>query len=307
MSDYVCAIGGINADVKGVSAGHTEDSHPGKVIITPGGVARNISENLARLGLNVYLLGCAGNDIFGRFVLEASEKAGVNTKRIILSQDKRTGVYLSVSDECGNLIRAVNDMQETSGLIDKEYIDKNLDFIIQSRMIILDTNLGAEVMTYIADAAEGKRISVFIDAVSPSKAKKVTSIKTEIDYLSLNTSEYRTLFGHGYERGKQRGTELPNIKNLLLREGAEGAALLTVNDEILTDAATTDIIEPNGAGDAFNSGFIYGILKGSDKKDSMIYGKCASKFVLESECSAGGNINAVNLENLFNEAKRETE
>ena len=301
MSDYVCAIGGINADVKGISAGHSEDSHPGKVIITPGGVARNISENLALLGLNVYLFGCAGNDIFGRLVLEATEKAGVNTKRIILSQGKRTGVYLSVSDESGNLIRAVNDMQETSGLIDREYIDKNLEFILQSRLIILDTNLESEVLTYLTSAVKEKKVPVFIDAVSPSKVKKVTNIKSEIDYLSLNTSEYRFLFGRDYESGKHQPHESANTKNILLRNGAEGAALLTGNEEIFTDAAATDILEPNGAGDAFNSGFIYGLLKGCGKRDSMIYGKCASKFVLESECSAGGNLNAGSLENLFNQ------
>lgn len=306
MSDYVCAIGGINADVKGVSAGHSEDSHPGKVIVTPGGVARNISENLARLGLNVYLFGCAGDDILGRLVLEITEKAGVNTERIIVTQDKRTGIYLSVSDENGNLIRALNDMKETAAMIDREYIEKNLEFILRSRMIILDTNLESEVLTYLTSAAYGKKVPVFIDAVSSSKARKVMSVKSEIEYLSLNASEYRSLFGRDYESGKHHPHESASIRNILVRNGVKGAALLTGNDEIFTDAAATEVVEPNGAGDAFNSGFIYGILKGSGKKDSLIYGKCASKFVLESECSAGGNLNADNLENLFNETKRKT-
>ena len=306
MSDYVCAIGGINADVKGVSAGHSEDSHPGKVIVTPGGVARNISENLALLGMNVYLFGCAGDDILGRLVLESTEKAGVNTERVIVSQNRKTGIYLSVSDENGNLIRALNDMRETSAMIGREYFEKNLEFILRSRMIILDTNLEAEVLTYITSAAEGKKIPVFVDAVSSSKVTKVMSVKSEIEYLSLNASEYRSLFGRDYESGKHNPRESANIKNILVRNGAKGATLLTGNNESFTDAAAAEVVEPNGAGDAFNSGFIYGILKGSGKGDSMTYGKCASKFVLESECSAGGNLNADNLESLFNETKRKT-
>lgn len=304
MSDYVCVIGGINVDIKGISAGHAEDSHPGKIIITPGGVARNMSENLASLGMEVHLFGCVGKDVYGRMILESSVKAGVNTDKVLIAPDKKTGLYLSVSDESGNLIHALNDMLETSAMIDRIYIDRNLEFISGSRMIVLDTNIEIEVLMLITEEAEKKNIPVFIDAVSPSKVKKLKQIESAVDYLSLNSSEYRSLFGQGYEISKQRQPELSNIKNVLLRNGAEGAVLLSGKEKTVTDAAIPEIVEPNGAGDAFNSGFIYGILKGSDKSDSMIYGKCASKFILESECSAGGNLNSSNLEKLFYETKR---
>jgi pseudouridine kinase len=104
MQKYVCAIGGINLDIKGISDSDAKaDSNLGKVHFTPGGVARNISENLAKLNVPVYLLGCIGEDANGNLIEDKTKLAGVNTEHVFKNPDVKTSVYLSVSNNTGEL------------------------------------------------------------------------------------------------------------------------------------------------------------------------------------------------------------
>lgn len=57
-------------------------SNPGSVTATPGGVARNIAENLARLGTEVRLASRVGRDGFGRLVLVETAEAGVDVSAV---------------------------------------------------------------------------------------------------------------------------------------------------------------------------------------------------------------------------------
>ena len=64
----ITLLGGINMDVSVHTHGDAlaGDSNPGRVLCSPGGVARNVAENLLRLGIDVHLLGVLGDDVFGQ-------------------------------------------------------------------------------------------------------------------------------------------------------------------------------------------------------------------------------------------------
>ena len=75
----VVAIGAANIDINGYSASALlhEESNPGRVELCAGGVARNIAENLARLGVEVELLTALGGDGLQRLIIESCRAAGV--------------------------------------------------------------------------------------------------------------------------------------------------------------------------------------------------------------------------------------
>ena len=62
---YVAVVGGVNIDIGGrpLQPLIERDSNPGKVLISLGGVGRNIAHNMSLLGLNVRFLTAFGNDI----------------------------------------------------------------------------------------------------------------------------------------------------------------------------------------------------------------------------------------------------
>ena len=72
MSGHILVIGATLLDVKGKPDSGLEPgtSNPGHIRRTRGGTARNVAENLGRLGLEVVLLTAVGDDDTGRYLLE---------------------------------------------------------------------------------------------------------------------------------------------------------------------------------------------------------------------------------------------
>jgi pseudouridine kinase len=305
IEKYVCAIGGINVDIKGVASGISADSHPGKIIITEGGVARNMSENLARLNVNVSLMGCIGKDEFGKRILNSANKAGINVDKLLVLPDIKTAAYLSVSDNKGKLNYAVNDMNDSIIAVNEVYISSHYDFISKSGMIVLDANLDTNVLNKIIGIANSRGIPVFLDAVSEDKGIKVREISGLIDYLSVNSSEFESIFGAPSDSTGRENYITKNLKNVVIRKGKNGAELYNTESAktYKCRSLSVDVAEPNGAGDAFNAGFIYSVLNNYSIYDSLVFGTCASYFALRSNRTVPDDVTEEKLVKLFGESK----
>lgn len=311
MKGIVSIIGGINIDIKGIADSESveSDSHPGNIHLSPGGVARNIAENLSLLGSNVKLFGCVGDDEFGRIILERNDSAGVNSEGVIITSAVSTSVYLSVTNKSKDFHYAVNDTQRTSDLVTVDYIRNNSPALKESSMIVLDTNLNADALNEAVSIANENGIPVFIDVVSAEKSARVKEIDGHVDFLSVNKTEYRRLFGgeDGIADISKFGEREDHRKYsvIILKKDKDGADLLEIADgrvhrfkPILTDA-----VETNGAGDAFNAGFIFSILRKEQCDDRIVtagkFGICASWFALQSYDSVSEFLTRAKLMKLY--------
>jgi len=298
MQNYISVIGGINIDIKGIADNDSAqaDSHEGKVHFASGGVSRNISENLARLNVPVYLFGCVGNDFYGNFILERTSSSGVSIQHILKSDSASTAKYLSVSKSGGDLVYAVNDMKDSLGEITAEYIQKNSSVLSQSKLIILDTNLSKYVLKDVISLANENGIPVFIDTVSAKKAEVINELKGTVDFLSPNYLEFETIFGKG--TGKIFDEHHPNkFKYIILKKGASGVSLYDFTNKHLIDfkAIELNAIEPNGAGDSFNAGFIFGLINNYPVEECVKLGICAAYFTLQCVESVSEKLTPANL------------
>ena len=79
---FVVVVGGANMDIcaSPANALTMHDSNPGSVVTSPGGVARNIAENLARLGVDARLIAAVGADYHGDLLLQQGRAAIVIPK-----------------------------------------------------------------------------------------------------------------------------------------------------------------------------------------------------------------------------------
>ena len=113
----VVVIGGANVDIKARSTAPAtqQTSNPGHGSMTPGGVARNIAENLARLGTRTHLIAAVGRDALGDSLLAQTSAAGVRLE-FVQRSDRPTGTYTAILDSDGELIVAVADMEVTDDL-----------------------------------------------------------------------------------------------------------------------------------------------------------------------------------------------
>ena len=79
----VYVIGGVNMDIAGTPAAELRggDSNPGRVTLSPGGVGRNIAENLSRLGRRVSLITVLGDDAYAGAIREHCRNVGIDLSR----------------------------------------------------------------------------------------------------------------------------------------------------------------------------------------------------------------------------------
>ncbi len=115
-SPRVVVIGGATLDMKGrpkkplVSG----TSNPGYIRVSPGGVARNVAENLARLGVSTVLLSAIGDDAAGRQILEVTEAGGVDISQVLITSEYPSATYVAIVNQKGNLVVSIDDMESQS-------------------------------------------------------------------------------------------------------------------------------------------------------------------------------------------------
>ena len=104
--DYVVIIGSANIDVAGYSheSLNYADSNPGKIKFTPGGVGRNIAQNLALLGNKAWLLSAVGSDFYGQSLLTQTNQSGVYVDKCLIVPGENTSSYLSLLDNTGEML-----------------------------------------------------------------------------------------------------------------------------------------------------------------------------------------------------------
>ena len=315
MKKQIFVIGGINIDIKGVadSGKSAGDSYKGKIIFTPGGVARNIAENMARLGMKVYLFGTTGDDYFGNYIIRESKRSGVNTEFINKCASVETAKYLSVSSEANKIFYAVNDMSESSGKTNLKYIRSVKTILENSSMIVIDANLKEDVIEEIIELSDRKQIPVFADAVSSEKTIVFKNLKRKIDYLSVNENEFKSIFGKNnlseVFKNKKQKELFQNFGHILLKKGSSGVSLIETANRTVTKckALKTKIAEPNGAGDSFNAGFIFGLMNGYSKHEAIRMGTCASYLTLRTIKSVSEDIYLKKITELFHIKSRSNE
>lgn len=114
-NDYVVIIGSANMDVAGYShvSLNYADSNPGKIKYTPGGVGRNIAQNIALLNKPSWLLSVVGDDFYGHSLLKQTAQSGVHVDKCQIVHGEGTSSYLSLLDNTGEMLVAINDMSIT--------------------------------------------------------------------------------------------------------------------------------------------------------------------------------------------------
>ncbi len=278
----IIVIGGCNIDFIGKSDSElvTEDSNIGKVSISFGGVARNIVENMARLGVDVTFITAIGNDSLGKALKQ--ELVDLNVKVLTPANiDTNSGMYLAIHDDKGKMVLGLCD-QEIIDYITISYL-KEIDEIIESfDYLFIDTNLKKEIIDYLLIKYCDKVI--FTDVISTSKAKKILSNINMISYLKCNEIEAKSMFGDDYFKGFNDNTLIVTRgKNDILYN--EGSIVKSFKVD-----KVSEIVNETGSGDAFFGAFIYGILNGYSIDKSIALGQKNASLTLKVKEAVNKNL-----------------
>lgn len=246
MAHKIIVIGGVNVDIAGIPSSKLimRDSNPGHIHMTPGGVGRNIAENLSKLGEEVSLVTALADDTYSSIIKASCKNNNIDLSLSLNVPNSRSSVYLYIQDEAGDMVTAVNDM-DIMNEITPEYLSSILSKINSYDGCVIDTNLSKEAIDYICDNVN---IPIYADPVSTTKAVKIKDKLDKLTAIKPNLDEFNFL-----------GT---GSCKTFVSMGKLGIRAIWKDQDVTVPAKDVDVISTNGAGDAAMAGVVYGDLCG---------------------------------------------
>ncbi|MCV3743397.1 carbohydrate kinase family protein [Ureaplasma sp. ES3154-GEN] len=267
------------------------DSNPGNIYQTYGGVAKNIAENLVRLGFDVDFVFNVGNDKYGENAIDYLRSININTLATIYPHS--TDVYLSVFDDQNELVVAINDMPCVNHIDINYLVNKRLN-PDDYAFVICDANMQTATIKYVLNQFK----NVYIEGVSAKKIVRLRSVLNEIQTLKANFLEICTLLEvDNLDELIQKLQDL-KIPEVLITMGSKGSLLFKNQEVFQIPAQLATVTNVSGAGDAFLAGFLYTyyLAQKSDPYELLIGGSCASLITLRSPLTNSLELNPINLE-----------
>ena len=302
---FCVAIGGANMDILGAPHNDIQaaTSNPGRVSLSPGGVARNVAENIAKLGDKCYLIAAVGDDANGKALIENTRIAGVDTSHMHTFEGHNSSSYLSIIDQDGEMQLAISDMKIIEQLT-PNVLQKQLSLLKQAQMIVLDTNLTTDSLQFLF--ANLPNANFFVDTVSIAKAPKIQPYLSQVHSLKPNLLEAQSMSGITIESDQQ----LPQLATWFHHQGVRQLFISLGKDGLFfSDGKTQDVISlqadviknSNGAGDAMSAALVHSHLAGKNLLESCYYGLAAANCAIATSSTINNNLSVSSIEKLLKE------
>ena len=291
MKVYV--IGGANIDISGkANAGlKFKDSNPGKVALSFGGVARNIAENLARLGIPVIFISAFSDDLLSLSMLKHLKSLTIDTTNSKVVKNATTATYLALLNQDNDMEVAISDTSILSKL-DKNYLQPIIKKIKPKDILVIDTNLDASAIDYIFKNCKGK---IFVDPISTAKTKKIKPYLNQIYAIKPNILEAETIVNHKILKEKDIIEAAKKISKLGVNKtfislGKMGAYGFFDNAGELVRTKKVSIKSATGAGDAFMAGLVVSEIRNYNLNETLRYATGCALIALASESTVSNKI-----------------
>jgi len=255
---------------------------------TIGNTGAGKALSLSKLGFNTVLHSLIGMDDYGVKVIE---KLNHSNLELIFSFDpKGTERHLNILNSKGERISIFTNPSTDNPLIDYEEYRKNIasaEYVVINisnycrNFLPICNALNKEVWTDLHD----------YDGFNPFHQNFIDAS----DYIFLsseNFKEYKVFMKKMIDNGK---------KLVVCTHGKDGATTYTYNEEWFYEPANLDfeLINSNGAGDSFFSGFLYAFSKNKSINQCMKYASLAGALCINSINISPNNMNAKKLEKQF--------
>lgn len=280
---------------------------------TNGGGANNVAVGLARFGLKVALVGRIGQDFSGQAILKNLEKNKIETKFVQVDPKLHTGVSVIIQRQGkGKVLFTFRGASENL-ILDSKFLALDTRWIYIAAL----TGKWEKILNKVFFTHRNIRVNPRQVRVNPRLAwnpgavqlavgkKKLTKYLRRTEVLILNRHEAAQLLNF-----KTQNPNLRQIPDLLLKLhklgpkivaitcGRRGAFVYNGKKIYYHSATKRRPKDATGAGDAFSSGFLAGLILFNDIKKALKLGILNSGSVIKKVGAQNGLLDRKFLENL---------
>ncbi|WHS62416.1 ribokinase [Pseudomonas sp. G2-4] len=243
----------------------------------PGGKGANQAVAAARLGAQVSMVGCVGNDAYGQQLRGALLAEGIDCQAVGIVDDS-SGVALIVVDD--NSQNAIVIVAGANGALTPDVLD-SVDEVLQSADVII-CQLEVPDATVGHALKRGRELGKIV-ILNPAPASRVLPADWYacVDYLIPNESEAATLSGltvDSLETAEAAATHLiaAGAGKVIVTLGAQGLIFANGSSFEHFPAPRVKAVDTTAAGDTFVGGFAAALASGQNEVDAIRFGQVAA-------------------------------
>lgn len=243
------------------------------LILNIGGCASNAAVDLAKLGVAAAICGKVGDDVFGRFVAETLVGHGVDVRGLSIDPARATSQTLILNVK-GQDRRFVHSFGANAGLGASD-----LDAVLAAPPRVL--YVGGYLILAALDACElAERFArvrragtlTVLDVATPGPGDYLRYLRPllpETDVFLPNTDEASLILGESEPLKQALAFREMGARRVVITCGEGGA--VAVSDSLRVRLGTYPVayLDGSGGGDAFDAGYIAGLLDGQSELDCL--------------------------------------
>lgn len=295
----IAVIGSINMDLTARTQrlpkkGETLSAE--RMDYVPGGKGANQAVAAARLGADVAMFGCVGDDAFGGRLIENLRQNGVHTEYVQRLEGISSGLALITVAEKDNCIVVVPG---ANGQVSPAYLELVKEQVLQADIVLLQNEIPEETIAAAVDLCSraGKTI-----LYNPAPMRPVPeNLMEKVTYLTPNEHEAALLFP-----GAKDLEELMKAGDgrLIVTLGSEGAAAYREGEILRIPVRPAKVMDTTGAGDTFNGALACALARGKELEEALVFANTAARLSTEKYGAQGGMPTAEEVEAVMGEESR---
>jgi pseudouridine kinase len=293
MKNFVSVIGTVFVDCKGFAKQTylPQGRNLGSIQFVHGGVGRNVVENMARLDLNTAFVSTIDNSGLGIEIKQRLQDVQVDTE-FLRQANEGMGMWLAVLDEAGDLAGSISQMPDLASL--QSVIAESGQAIVErSSHVVLELDLNEQISSNVMAMAARLHKPVYGIPGNLDVVLKNRGLLNNLECFICNDVEAERLLGKSL--GNLSTDEM--LQELVSFVDAAGMRSMVItlgeNGSLYYDSDTkqkghqpvfpVQLVDSSGAGDAFFSGTVMGLVRGCSLGEAVICGTKVAGWTIESQ------------------------
>jgi sugar/nucleoside kinase (ribokinase family) len=237
--------------------------------LVPGSSSVIVACGAARLGLRVGFCGLVGDDLFGRFMLDAMNQRGIDTTGCVVDPSVSTGFSVILARRDGD--RAILTYPGSIPLLTADQVDPDLlqatRHVHAGSFFLLD-GLRPDLPALFHAARAGGATTSLDTNWDPSGMWDANAILRETDVFLPNEAEAQAISGRvSADAAIEALAGL--VPTVAVKRGGAGAVARRGAERAEALPLAVQVVDTVGAGDSFDAGFLAGHLLGYSLHESL--------------------------------------
>ncbi|MFN4261867.1 MAG: carbohydrate kinase family protein [Gemmataceae bacterium] len=244
-----------------------------QMLLTIGGCASNVAVDLRKMDVSAAVSGRVGDDIFGRVVADLLRDHGVDVTDLRTTPNLDTSQTMIVN-VAGQDRRFIHTFGANASFRAE---DIPLETVRRSKILYLGGYLimpgvQADELARVFAAARQAGVQTVLDVATPGPGDylpRLEPLLPHVDVFLPNHHEAEFIIGESDPLRQAEVFHQLGAGTAVVTLGGEGAVL--VNDRVRLRAGVYAVpyVDGSGGGDAFDAGYIFGLLHGMETEDCL--------------------------------------